>query len=220
MASRWRALGFLGLVFAVAGCRVPQPTIRQGLDFGFRTPKQAFQSWRTAVQGDLLAEEYRCFSRGWRARNGGTSLLQYSEARDAILEKYPQLRWAVYQAEAPEILTQRERLCVLQARIPGPLWAKDRYLAVEMRRQGFWDLTVGENPQQPEFGDQVPAPFESGLFYFDKASDRFFVIVNDFSRTTGLPNARSIELAEAGWEWKIDNFEILEEPLIASSSGL
>ena len=64
-----RALSGLATGAAViwlAGCSVPTPTASQGLDYGFRTPKQAFRSFRTSVQGELLAEEYRCFSSLWR----------------------------------------------------------------------------------------------------------------------------------------------------------
>jgi len=41
-------------------CRVPPRTIQQGLDYGFQAPEQAFESWRTTVQGNLLAKEYAC----------------------------------------------------------------------------------------------------------------------------------------------------------------
>lgn len=211
LASLSTLLAFLGLVGLAAGCRVPSPTVRQGLDYGFRTPKQAFESWRTAVQGNLLAEEYGCFSRRWRAENGGVTLQMYGEVRDRLLDEYPQLRWAVYQAEAPEEYGRTERGSLLVSKVPAPLFFKDRYLIVQLRKQGFWELSVEETPRQPEFRDEVSDPIDSQLFYYDDSSDRFFVIVPGFSDETDLAGAEAIHLATAGWEWKIDQFEIVDE---------
>jgi hypothetical protein len=218
-----RALGtivaVLGLVGLAAGCRVPAPTVRQGLDYGFRTPKQAFGSWRTAVQGNLLVEEYRCFSRHWRATNRVT-LLDYGEARDQILEEYPQLRWAVYSARDPEELVRNERAAILVSKIPGPLWFEDRFLLVKLRRQAFWELSVEDSPLRPEFGGQIDQdPFRAGLYYFDESSDRFFVIIDEFSENTDLPDAEVIHLAAAGWEWKIDSFTILAKDELPEEVG-
>ena len=159
----------------------------------------------------MLAEEYRCFSRRWRATNGGVTLLKYGEARDQILEQYPHLQWAVHQAEPPEELDRTERKSLLVSRIPGPLWVKDRYLVVRMFKQGFYDLWVEDPPLQPEYGDQVDDLFSSQLYYYDEDMDRLFVIVSDFSAETGLANADSIALVAAGWEWKIEDFGIFTE---------
>lgn len=204
--------GTLGVALLAlsAACAVPPPTVKQGLEYGFRTPKQAFESWRTAVQGDLLVEEFRCFSRRWRARNGVT-LLTYGEARDQVLTEVPRLRWALYRADAPEYLDRRERSAMLVARVPGPLWVDDQYLLVTMRRQGFWELSVEDTPLEPEFGDQVEDPFRSRLLWHDEAGDRFFVIVDDFEARTDGADPSSIHLAAAGWEWKIDDFTVVDE---------
>mgnify|MGYP006932671212 CR=1 FL=1 len=209
-ARSWKALLGLLVVGLTTACRVPPPTVQQGLEFGFRTPKQAFESWRTAVQGDLLVEEYRCFSRRWRARNGVT-LLKYGEARDELLSEVPKLRWALYRADAAEFLDRQERSALLVARVPGPLWVNDQYLLVTLRRQGFWELSVEDTPLEPEFGDQVEDPFRSQLFWFDKEGDRFFVIVDEFGARTEGADPDSIHLVAAGWEWKIDDFTVVDE---------
>ncbi len=212
MAHEWRLRGLLvlALVGLAPACRVPSPTVQQGLEYGFRTPKQAFQSWRTAVQGDLLVEEYRCFSRRWRARNGVT-LLKYGEARDELLSEVPKLRWSLYRADAPEYLDRKDRSALLVARVPGPLWINDQYLLVTLRRQGFWELSVEDTPLEPEFGDQVDDPFKSQLFYFDKEGDRFFVIVDDYTAQAEGADPSVIHLVSAGWEWKIDDFTVVDE---------
>src|SRR5688572_22097034 len=91
-------LGFISVLALLASCRVPPPTIEQVLRLGYLTPEQAYESWRTAIQGNLLVEEYRSLSKDWRKRNGdgvvGVSLFTYSEARDSYLEQYPLARLA------------------------------------------------------------------------------------------------------------------------------
>ena len=81
-------------------------------------PPRAFQSFRTAVQEELLAEEYRCFSSLWRRQNGVTSLLRCERAMSS--SAHPQLRWAVYRAETPAPDAQTALAVVRRAL--GPLW--------------------------------------------------------------------------------------------------
>ncbi|MDG1048905.1 MAG: hypothetical protein P8R46_01735 [Planctomycetota bacterium] len=157
-----------------------------------------------------MVEEYRCFSRRWRARNGVT-LLKYGEARDELLSEVPKLRWSLYRADAPEYLDRKDRSALLVARVPGPLWINDQYLLVTLRRQGFWELSVEDTPLEPEFGDQVDDPFKSQLFYFDKEGDRFFVIVDDYTAQAEGADPSVIHLVSAGWEWKIDDFTVVDE---------
>ncbi|MEM9801326.1 MAG: hypothetical protein AAGA20_13445 [Planctomycetota bacterium] len=196
------------------GCTVPPPEVQQGLDYGFRTPKQAFESWRTAVQGDLLDREYRCFSSDWRQRNGSggrpVTLNTYALARDQVLEEYPYLRWAVYRAESPEEFGRTDDAALLVSRVPGPFWASDRYLLVRLRKQGFWELTVESAPDTP-FGDHVSDPVADQVFYFDESTSRFFVIIETSEQVPGLDSAEPVDLATAGWEWKIDDFTIVDE---------
>lgn len=215
-----RALSGLATGAAViwlAGCSVPTPTASQGLDYGFRTPKQAFRSFRTAVQGELLAEEYRCFSSLWRRQNGVTSLLRYGEARDELIERIPQLRWAVYRAEDPELLMLRPPWAVVQARIPGPLWFKDRYLAVRLYRQGYWEAFDEQNPDVAASGDTVSDPWKSGLFGYVDRYDSFRITVDGFSEFTEDTSPEAILEMRAGYEWKIFKVEIFDEPLPAGA---
>jgi len=192
--------------------------VRQGLDYGFRTPEQTFRSWRTAVQGDLLVEEYKTLSKGWKARNGGVSLFNYSEARDSVLEETPQLRWALYRAKEPEVIARGERAVVLQSRVPGPLWFGDRWLVVHLVREGYWEVWLDSDPLQPRFGFVVPDVVESNHLYyhFDEKSKRplLYGIVEVEKDAAKWPH--DVSLLQVGWEWKIDNFELLEAPLDAN----
>lgn len=203
-------LGLAGL--GATGCRVPPPTVSQGLEYGFRTPKQAFHAFRTAVQGELLAEEYRCFSRGWRRRNGVTSLLRYGELRDELMARIPHLRWALYRAQEPELLSQSPGYAAVQARIPGPLWVKDRYLAVRFKREGYWEAFDESTPEVAASGDEVEDPWESGLLGYVERYDSFRVTIDEFSELTENTAPAAILEVRAGWQWKIDNIEIFDEP--------
>jgi hypothetical protein len=203
----------LGLLLLVAGCQVPEPTVRQGLDYGFRTPEQTFRSWRTAVQGDLLVEEYKTLSKSWRARNGGTSLFTYSEARDTVLERYPQLRWALYRAKEPEVLARGERVALLQSRVPGPLWFDDKWLVVQLVREGFWDVWVDSDPYQPIDGRTVSDIVDSRNLYFSdqQGTPLLYGIVQVKPEDAEWPD--DVGLLQVGWEWKIDEFQLLDEPM-------
>ncbi|MEZ6013689.1 MAG: hypothetical protein R3F49_01130 [Planctomycetota bacterium] len=212
--SRRLGLG-LGLIVLLVGCTVPAPTVRQGLDYGFRTPEQTFRSWRTAVQGDLLVEEYKTLSKGWRAKNGGASLFAYSEARDTVLEKYPQLRWLLYRAKEPEVVARGERMVLLQSRVPGPLWFSDHWLVVRVVRQGYWDLWVDSDPYQPTYGKQVDDIVDSQNLYYSEKSGTplLYGIVEVKPKAASWPD--DVSLLEVGWEWKIDDFQIVDAPLDA-----
>lgn len=203
----------LVLLLLLAGCKVPAPTVRQGLDYGFRTPEQTFRSWRTAVQGDLLVEEYKTLSKSWRARNGGTSLFTYSEARDTVLERYPQLRWALYRAKEPEVLARGERVALLQSRVPGPLWFGDKWLVVQLVREGFWDVWVESEPYQPIDGRTVPDIVDSQNLYFSdkQGTPLLYGIVQVDPDDAKWPDEAG--LLQVGWEWKIDDFQLLDEPM-------
>lgn len=204
---------WLGLLLLLAGCNVPAPTVRQGLDYGFRTPEQTFRSWRTAVQGDLLVEEYKTLSKSWRARNGGTSLFTYSEARDTVLERYPQLRWALYRAKEPEVLARGERVALLQSRVPGPLWFGDKWLVVQLVREGFWDVWVDSDPYQPIDGRTVRDIVDSQNLYFSdkQGTPLLYGIVQVQPDDAKWP--AEVGLLQVGWEWKIDDFQLLDEPM-------
>jgi hypothetical protein len=61
------------------------------------TPEAAFEGFRTAVQGDLLAAEYDSFSPDWKARQG-VGEAEYRLLRDDLLDRGP-FRYALYRAD-------------------------------------------------------------------------------------------------------------------------
>ncbi len=214
-ASRapWRRLASTALVLGLAaGCRVPAPTLQQGLDYGFNSPQQTLASFRTAVQGNLLDEEFRCFSRAWKNRTNVKSINYYSEVRDELMSRVPQLRWALYRAEDPEVLAQWDRVALLQCRIPGPFWIRDRYLVFRMQREGYWKAWTESTPGKASEGNTVSDPVEAGVLEYEERYDVVRVNVDDFSYETEDTAFEAILAVQGGWHWKIEDFNVYDEP--------
>lgn len=226
---RLGALPCLVVILALASCQVPAATVQQGLDYGFRTPKQAFASWRTALQADLLAEEHACFSEGWKAANGASTLTAYGAARDVVLGEIPRLRWALSRAEAPEVLWASDDRVWLQSRVPGPAWVRDRYLTLKMRREYYWELYDAADPQLAVAGGYCdPDPRATGHFEYVKSMprstapgrrgghglvDEFHGVVRDFDDVTDGIAPEAITDLHIGFRWKIDDLVVSDEPL-------
>ncbi len=200
------------LMGTTASCTVPAPTVQQGLRYGFNTPEQALESFRTAVQGNLLDEEFRCFSRQWKATTKVRSINYYSEVRDEIMDEIPQLRWALYRAEEPEVIRQWTRDALLQCRIPGPLWTKDRWLIFRMHREGYWDAWTEQTPEKPTEGNTFPDPFDAGVLQYVDRYDVFRVNIDAFSEETGDTAPEAIIAVRGGWQWKILDFAVQDSP--------
>ncbi len=159
------------------------------------------------------------FSREWRRDTGARTLLIYGEIRDEVLRQVPQLRWALHRAEDPEIIMEWERDVALQSRIPGPLWFKDRWLVVRLHREGFWGIWTEDLPEKASEGLEFPDPFDEEVFMFFKKLDSFQVHINDYSYATADTAPEAIIKAEAGWQWKIQEFTLRDEPLNPESLG-
>jgi hypothetical protein len=110
----------LGLTWGSLGClQVPKPCperVWQACEEGRGTPEAAFEAFRTAVQGNLLAAEYDSFSPEWKAREG-LGRAAYLEMRDDLLDRGP-FRYALYRSELEWIETQS----VDQARVLARFW--------------------------------------------------------------------------------------------------
>ena len=181
-----RALSGLATGAAViwlAGCSVPTPRRARG--------STTASGPRSRPSGrSVRPSRESCWPRSTdvsasRRRQNRSSLLRYGEARDELIERIPQLRWAVYRAEDPELLMLRPPWAVVQARIPEPLWFKDRYLAVQLYRQGYWEAFDGQNPDVAATkGDTVSDPWKSGLFGYVDRCDSFRITVDGFSEFT------------------------------------
>ena len=191
---------------------MPAANLQQGLDYGFNSPKQALASFRTAVQGNLLNEEFRCFSREWKVRSKVSSINIYSEVRDELMSKVPHLRYALHSADDPEILVLRERDALLQCRVPGPFWIKDRYLVFRMHREGYWRAWTEQKPGKATEGNTFDDPIQSHVLEYDDYDDILQLTVRDFSYETDDTAFEAIVAVQGGWQWKIQEFNLFEEP--------
>lgn len=197
-----------------ACCGIPAPTVQQGLNYGFREPDQAYESWRTAFQGDLLVEEYRCFSRGWKQANGVRSLTTYGAGRDALLERVPRLRWLLGRAEPPEEVARTEGSVTFQARVPAPLWYDDRYLLVNVVREAYFEVYPADNPSAPEAAETFGDPWAARVFDYRADADLFSVGIAPFDELTGGLAPEAVHEIRAGWQWKINEIEVLDDPVV------
>lgn len=221
------ALIGLALVSGLApGCRVPPPTLEQVLQLGYLTPEQAYESWRTAIQGNLLVEEYQSLSKDWRRRNGdgvvGVSLFGYSEVRDFVLEQRPHLRLALKLVEPPQLIARSSDEVIMQARIPGPLWFPDHWLWVRLVREGFTSVHTIDLPDRAThgtrdidvLGTRVLTARRDGDDTTLEARVRVPTVTDD-----GTEWPRDVVLMQVGWEWKIDDFDVLPAPVPPSESA-
>ena len=191
---------------------MPPPTVQQGLSYGFNSPKQALASMRTAFQGNLLDEEFRCFSIEWRDNNVN-SINFYSEARDELMRRVPKLRWVLYRAEDPQVIARSDQDALLQCRIPGPLWFKDRYLVLHMHREGFWKGWTEGTPEKATEGNAMPDPIAAHVLEYVEKDDRYSLNVDEFSYWTDDTAPEAMTALHGGWQWKIQDINVYDEPI-------
>ena len=197
-----RACLGIGLLWSSGGCCVPPPDTRQAVEYGFQTPEQAFESFRTAVQGELFEYEYRCFSSSWKKRNGVGSLLLYLEVRDQLMAENPFLKKGIYDAKVLSADRPAPDRALIEAESHG------RRLVVRLVRQEFWEIRVeGELLADDEvrdlLGEEIVVLQEVSV-----DSGRYvlwgYVPIDD----PGL--AKVFSLVSFGREWKIDYFGVAQ----------
>lgn len=129
----------LGLAVLLASACVGAPSPSDLLAVGFRTPRQAFRTFQTALRGDHLDLEYRCWSPAFRRRNGLPQHL-YREGRRQLLEEQPWMRW-IAKAEVidEEPLGPAEHRLVCQVDV---LWIEQRF-EVRLVRTGYLEVRGG-----------------------------------------------------------------------------
>ncbi len=130
------APALLGLSLVGSGCIVTAPEpgeVWEAWRDGLQSPLATFEAFRTALRGDLLEAEYRCFGSGWKARNG-VSQVCYREFRDALLAEEPLLRWALSRAETT--------LDPASGPFEAVVWAtwSDLRVGFRMRREAYMEV--------------------------------------------------------------------------------
>jgi hypothetical protein len=84
-------------------CCTTPPNAEELLDLGYRSPRQAFQTLRAGIRGDLPRLEYRSLSGDFRRRNG-LSQLSYREFREDWYSENPWIKIALSNAEVLELI--------------------------------------------------------------------------------------------------------------------
>jgi hypothetical protein len=127
-----------------AGCLSP-PEAEELLAVGYRTPRQALETFQTYLRADLPAREYLCFSAGFRRRNG-LSAATYGEGREQLFRQQP---WLKLMARA-EVVGERavgEEQHWIDVRELG------RTVRVKLVREGFYEIFGGEELLTDAYAD-------------------------------------------------------------------
>lgn len=187
----------IGLALGGFGCHVPAPKPREVLAVGFREPLQAFETFRTAIRGELLELEYRCFSTGFHRRNG-LSQLGYREFRDELMRREPLLRWALHRAEVVDV-----RRSEAQARVEAR--AVGRTLVVDFVREDFWEIRSGAEL----LADDIVAELDKTLRRTQAPDGSPWLVAQ--VPLADVPPDDPITEVRVGSEWKIDDFRLVED---------
>ncbi len=190
--------GIPALLWAASlhGCRLAPPAPEEVLATGFLSPEQTFRTFQTALRADLEDLEYRCLSSSFKEREG-IMQLGWREFREKLLRDEPWLRHAA-RAKIVETLTLAEDRARIVAEVDT--WFADARFAVLFVRE-----------------DSYRTADASGTL--EGAFVTWREIVHTDGRTLELriPLPQGVELEElaeiqAVRQWKIESFDILEEP--------
>lgn len=182
------------LVATAPGCRTPRPGNEQWLAVGFRSPRQAFKTFQTALAADALTLEYRCVSSSFRR---GASQLGYREVREQILREQPWLRRAAL-AE----ITAEQRLSPTRARLQarvGSLFGTVEF-EVELVASGYAEVWGEEELLWDEARDAAPVPAAFGTTDSPSKPPTARIELDP----TAEFDPRSATELRVGLEWRID----------------
>ena len=178
-------------------CLCP-PSNEALLQVGYRTPEQTFRTFQTALRSDQPDLEFRCLAVSFTTREGISSTV-WREAREKLLREQPFIKF-VAKAEIREVRFEGEEACEILAEIDT--WIADRSFVVRLVREEFYEVSDSEGVFAGEERRLIDLKIESG----DRRS-RFLAI----PMPEGL-EYDDVTLARVGREWKIDGFQLLEEP--------
>ena len=187
-----------GALACLAGCWTSPPTADEVRAIGFRTPEQAFRTFQTAVRLEPPDPglELRCFSAGFRERNGASQLM-WREVREQLFDRNPWLRAGIAGARIG-------RSEPAQGGWFLSVEAKGQRGAVFLVREDFAEVWAGG---ERVVDDPVDWPRATGVQ--DAGSgDRSL-----YGRATLGANIDPAAVTELrlGREWKIDDFALLED---------
>lgn len=179
-------VAFMG---SAQSCCMTPPSAEEFLDLGYRSPRQAFQTLKAGIRGDLPRLEYRSLSSGFRRRNG-LSQLSYREFREEWFSKNPWIKLALSQTEILERTERSETEVTLRV---GALGSE---FLVELVAEDFYQLWDGEELREDALIDDL------GALLRPETGDWV-------ARVPGGGDSPS-EL-RVGREWKVDGIASLED---------
>ncbi|TAJ16782.1 MAG: hypothetical protein EPO68_10455 [Planctomycetota bacterium] len=181
---------------ALASCRTA-PTKEDWIAVGFRSPRQAFHTFQTALAADAPALEYRCLTSQFRR---GASQLAYREVREQLLREQPYLRRV---ADAKIVSEQRVSSDRVRLRARIDTLFVDVDFEVELAASGFaevwgeeqllWDEARSAAPLAGAFG--APPQPTAARIQLDPGAQF---------------DPRAATELRVGTEWRIDAIRALE----------
>jgi len=202
---RARSATFLTALLAwpLGACCVSPPLVSEWEAVGFRSPSQAIATFQTAVRADAPELEYRCFSTGFRARNG-ISKVVWREAREELRSRHPWLRKGLADARVEGAIDQRGDRATAQLVTHG--W----HIRVGLVREDYAELWAGDRLVSDE--ENVSFARQSAA---QEASDGRVWVSGSVLAPAGFTPEDEVTEVHVGREWKIDSFENVDEPCAA-----
>jgi len=211
--SNWRVFRWWPSLLAglTVACVAPQPSPKQVADISLGDPQSAFEAFITAHQGDLLADEYGCFSMRLR-RKHGLSQHAYREFRDQLLEQEPNLTWALYRARIDEIQPLGPRHVHLKAHVDLPalmdLFQDELLIEVDLVLEDRYEVLAGNRTLAAQGGP----PEEFDLL----ASGLLALSEDGRTLTARIPLSEPLEGGQLGEvtsvevhsRWRIDGLKV------------
>ncbi|MFT4542895.1 MAG: hypothetical protein ACI841_004274 [Planctomycetota bacterium] len=199
----WRNSCLLFGLTLGASCAIPGPKPEEMLKVGFRTPLQAFESFRLAVRGELKELEYRCWSFDFTERNR-LGQMTYREVRDEMM--YAQgvfgravMGRALWKAEVIEVIPNGQDRARVRARY------RSHTLWVDLVREDFWELWGGPKRLDDSGEMRWEDLTASGPDQYDQPVFQGVVPLKSFDIENQITELR------IGREWKLDGFGVEDD---------
>jgi hypothetical protein len=192
----WRPC--LAASLLVSACCVSPPLTQEWLAVGFREPGQTIKTFQTAVRADAPDLEYRCFSAGFRKRNG-ISKLTWREAREELRNKNPWLRRGIADMRVEGDVD------VLGGRATATCVTHGRHIRIGLVREDFAELWSGAML----LSDEPDVEFDKHTQMQHDAQG--FAWFYGWAVLNAGPEAPDVTEVHVGREWKIDAIETVED---------
>ena len=188
------------LCLSLACCAAPLPKPAEMLTVGFRSPRQAFETFRIASRAGLRELEYRCWSGDFKERNG-LGALTYREVRDQMMAEQgligrAVLARAIWKAEVDELTYLGPGRVRLRARYAG------HTLNIDLVREDFWEFWEGD--QRLADGDEYAFEALTSTVE-DEAGNLLF---QGLAPLDAPDYGDRISELRIGQEWKLDGFGV------------